>query len=141
MAKSKAEKQAALAVKIEEARKEQELAGPTLYDNPSIDDLLGPDPSPGTKPVTTTKTSTPKEKKVSTTPTAVKLNKGQMVAFRTKTGQVVIGSGVLYYVARMNNKLHYKEASQVTILPDDYKEGDPLPGNDMPTEEEFDDLV
>ena len=45
--------------------------------------------------------------------------KGQLVTFKNQKGEVIKGYGVLYYVARMNGKLFYKEASQVTILPNE----------------------
>lgn len=53
--------------------------------------------------------------------------KGHMVTFRNKAGEQVTGLGTLYYVTRMNGKLFYKEASQVAILPEGWKEGDALP--------------
>jgi hypothetical protein len=53
--------------------------------------------------------------------------KGVMVAFKNKAGDVITGLGVMYYVARYKNKLHYKEASQVVLLPEGWKEGDPIP--------------
>lgn len=42
--------------------------------------------------------------------------KGEMVTFTNKAGDRITGLGVLYYVARMKGKLHYKEASQVTKM-------------------------
>lgn len=53
--------------------------------------------------------------------------KGQMVAFKNKAGDVITGLGQMYYVARHGGKLHYKEASQVILLPEDWKDGDPIP--------------
>lgn len=53
--------------------------------------------------------------------------KGTMVAFKNKAGDVITGLGVMYYVARHNGKLHYKEASQVVMLPEGWKEGDAIP--------------
>ncbi len=91
-------------------------------DDLSIDDLLGDTPLPTLQEVRKRKAAKegkePKEK-VKKEPIDRSL-KGTMVAFRTKDGKVVVGMGVLYYVARMDGKLHYKEASQVTILPDDW---------------------
>jgi len=95
----------------------------------SIDELLGDIPE-DVKPApkaNAAKSSTPKEPKE---PKAPRVNKGVMVRFTNKAGQTITGMGVEYYVARMNGKLHYKEASQVTILPDDWKEGDPIPTKD-----------
>lgn len=43
--------------------------------------------------------------------------KGIMVTFTNKAGETIKGKGVLYYVVRQDGKLHYKEASQVTVLP------------------------
>lgn len=42
--------------------------------------------------------------------------KGEMVTFKNKAGDQITGLGVLYYVTRSNGKLHYKEASQVSIM-------------------------
>lgn len=64
---------------------------------------------------------------------ATRTAKGVMVAFKNKAGETIIGPGVLYYVARANSKLHYKEASQVVLLPEGWKEGDPIP--ELPTKE------
>ena len=44
-------------------------------------------------------------------------SKGVMVEFTTQAGELVRGKGVLYYVVRQDKKLHYKEASKVTLLP------------------------
>lgn len=60
--------------------------------------------------------------------------KGQWVAFKNKAGEQIVGLGTLYYVARAGGKLHYKEASQVQVLPADWKEGDPIP--EMPEQTE-----
>lgn len=86
----------------------------------SIDDLLGPEIEPSIP-------NNNKPSKVPKAPSAPRELKGEMVKFKNKSGQEIVGPGVLYYVARMNGKLHYKEASQVTILPPDWQEGDPLP--------------
>lgn len=58
---------------------------------------------------------------------AEKVIKGRMVAFKNKAGDQITGMGNLYYVARHGGKLHYKEASQVTLLPEGWKEGDAIP--------------
>lgn len=58
--------------------------------------------------------------------------KGQMVAFRNKAGELITGLGQMYYVTRHGGKLHYKEASAVTILPEGWKEGDAIPGMEEP---------
>ncbi len=94
----------------------------------SIDDLLGEIPE-DVKPAPT-KSSTSKAPKEPKEPKAPRINKGVMVRFTNKAGQTITGMGVEYYVARMDGKLHYKEASQVTVLPDDWKEGDPIPGKE-----------
>jgi len=60
--------------------------------------------------------------------------KGRMVAFKNKAGEQIVGLGQLYYVARAGGKLHYKEASQVVTLPEDWKDGDPIP--ELPAQEE-----
>lgn len=65
--------------------------------------------------------------------------KGQMVAFKNKKGEQIVGMGSLYYVARFEGKLHYKEASQVVVLPEGWKEGDAipeLPAKEVPATEE-----
>lgn len=62
--------------------------------------------------------------------------KGQMVAFKNKAGETVTGLGVLYYVTRAaGGKLHYKEASQVQVLPEGWKEGDAIPEFGAPATE------
>ena len=43
-------------------------------------------------------------------------SKGVMVEFTNQAGETIKGKGVLYYVVRQDKKLHYKEASKVTIL-------------------------
>lgn len=53
--------------------------------------------------------------------------KGQMVTFLNKKGERITGLGVTYFVARSGGKLHYKEATQVTLLPESWKEGDAIP--------------
>lgn len=54
--------------------------------------------------------------------------KGVLVAFRTKDKrELIVAPGVIYYVVRMHGKLHYKEGTQVVILPDDWSEGDGIP--------------
>lgn len=63
-------------------------------------------------------------------PKAEKVNKGVMVAFKNKKGEIITGKGVEYYVARHGGKLHYKEAGQVIFLKDDWKEGDEIVGKD-----------
>lgn len=45
-----------------------------------------------------------------------KESKGIPVTFKNKAGEVISGPGVLYYVVRQDGKLHYKEASQVTVV-------------------------
>lgn len=60
-----------------------------------------------------------KELKAAAKGQKVKVNrelKGEMVTFTNKSGARITGLGVLYYVARMDGKLHYKEASQVTKM-------------------------
>lgn len=42
--------------------------------------------------------------------------KGVPVEFKNKAGETIKGNGVMYYVVNLNGKLHYKEASQVTLL-------------------------
>lgn len=64
-----------------------------------------------------------KGEKVTTTKEA----KGVMVAFRNKAGELIVGKGVMYYVARSGGKLHYKEASAVSFLPEGWKDGDAIP--------------
>lgn len=60
-----------------------------------------------------------------------RVNKGVMVRFHNKAGQEIVGYGVHYYVVRYKGKLHYKEASAVTVLPEGWKEGDAIPGLDQ----------
>lgn len=45
-----------------------------------------------------------------------KVNKGTPCTFQNKAGETITGLGVLYYVVNLNGKLHYKEASKVTVL-------------------------
>lgn len=59
-------------------------------------------------------------------PKAARVVKGVMVAFKNKKGETIIGPGVVYYVARADGKLHYKEGSQVVFLPEGWKDGDPI---------------
>lgn len=66
-------------------------------------------------------------------PKSEKVTKGVMVAFRNKKGETITGKGVEYYVARHGGKLHYKEASQVIFLKDDWKEGDEIIGKNGET--------
>jgi FKBP-type peptidyl-prolyl cis-trans isomerase len=56
-----------------------------------------------------------------------KVLKGQNVTFTNKAGERITGLGVIYYVVRHGGKLHYKEASQVQVLPEGWKEGDAIP--------------
>lgn len=42
--------------------------------------------------------------------------KGQKVTFTNQKGEVIEGYGQLYYVVRQGGKLHYKEASKVTVM-------------------------
>jgi FKBP-type peptidyl-prolyl cis-trans isomerase len=56
-----------------------------------------------------------------------KVLKGQNVTFTNKAGERITGLGVIYYVVRSGGKLHYKEASQVQVLPEGWKEGDAVP--------------
>jgi hypothetical protein len=60
------------------------------------------------------------------TPKAARVVKGVMVAFKNKKGETITGPGVVYYVARHDGKLHYKEGSQVVFLPEGWKDGDPI---------------
>lgn len=60
-------------------------------------------------------------------PAAAATPKGVMVSFKNKAGETITGYGTLYFVARYNKKLHYKEASNVSVLPADWKEGDEIP--------------
>lgn len=83
-------------------------------EEPSIDDLLNDFPEP---------TAKLKQIRESTT----RQTKGMLVTFTTKKGQRIIAPGVLYYVTKCNGRLHYKEASQVQLLPDDWEEGDEIP--------------
>ena len=50
---------------------------------------------------------------------AKKETKGVMVTFTNQAGETITGKGVLYYVTRVDKKLHYKEASQVKVLTPD----------------------
>lgn len=67
-----------------------------------LDDLLG---TPDAKPVPSLKP-----------PKIPRQLKGEMVTFKTSKDKTVVGMGTIYYVARMNGKLYYKEASQVHIM-------------------------
>lgn len=89
----------------------------------SLDELLGSAPLP------LSAKKEQKETKVPKAPSAPREVKGVMVKFKNKAGQEIVGPGVLYYVTRCNGKLHYKEASQVTLLPEGWKEGDSIPEN------------
>ncbi len=62
-------------------------------------------------------------------PKVAKETKGVMVTFTNKAGETITGKGVLYYVTRSGGKLHYKEATQVTILSPEEIEA--LPVNDI----------
>lgn len=93
----------------------------------SINDLLGDNPL-GKQAVA----------KKGREPKALRDLKGVMVTFFNKKGERITGMGTLYYVTRFNGKLHYKEASQVQILPDDWNMGDPIPGAPV---EEIDELA
>jgi hypothetical protein len=59
-------------------------------------------------------------------PSTSRPGKGVNVAFYNQKGQLIAAPGVLYYVTRMDGRLHYKEASQVTMLPADWQPGDPI---------------
>lgn len=89
-------------------------------DDADLDDLLGDD-SPVNLPAEDSKLpNIPGE--ISDKPAKVKtprVIKGDVVTFKNKAGETITGPGVLYYVVRFNKKLHYKEASQVTVLPAD----------------------
>lgn len=47
---------------------------------------------------------------------STKKPKGEPVTFTNQKGEQILGYGVLYYVVRMNGKLHYKETSSVTKI-------------------------
>lgn len=86
----------------------------------TIDELLGPDPVLPAK-----KTKSKKEKPVAEAPKVKETKepvakqpralKGEMVTFQNQKGETILGMGTLYYVVRFKGKLHYKEASQVTV--------------------------
>lgn len=104
----------------------------TKKESDDLDDLLGDDPvikSAGNEDIDELLGSNPLASKGKVKePRIPREYKGEMVTFTNKAGQRIIGPGVLYYVARMDGKLHYKEKSQVVILPDTWKMGDPIPG-------------
>lgn len=104
-----------------------------------IDDLLGgPIPKAGEEDINDLLGSDPLEKIAKVKgPRDPSTLKGEMVTFKNKKGERITGMGVLYYVARMNGKLHYKEASQVQILPEGWKEGDPIPGVEIEVKDEL----
>lgn len=54
--------------------------------------------------------------------------KGKMVSFLNKAGERITGLGNLYYVVRANGRLNYKAADATIVLPEGWKEGDPIPG-------------
>jgi len=118
--KSKAERQAQLGLEMRTKSSPVVVVIPPDDEDEDINSLLGNDPTPATKQKAT------RERKSSGVLRERSL-KGQMVAFHTKKGELVVGHGVRYWVARMDGKLHYKEESQVTFLPDDWKDGDPIP--------------
>lgn len=92
-------------------------------DEADIDDLLGPDP----QSVPRTRSSKPREQK-STAVLRVRTHIGRMVAFMTQKGEQIVAPGTEYYVVRFNGRLHYKVAADCVLLPDSWKEGDPIPG-------------
>lgn len=94
-----------------------------------LDDLLGPEPEimkKVKKPKIGTGIGSVEEKRKQRTvdeankPSPIfRANlKGQMVTFKNKKGETIIGHGTLYWVVNMNGKLHYKRESEVTVLPD-----------------------
>lgn len=95
-----------------------------IEDIPSIDELLGPAPVVESK---TVKTSSTAKKEKTGTSTRMS-SKGKMVSFKNQKGETICGMGTIYYVVRFEGKLHYKEESSVTVLPEGWKEGDAIPG-------------
>lgn len=97
-----------------------------------LDDLLSDDEVVPSKPARfsnreltkSKKTDLPKVQKISVPRTKA----GTMVSFLNQKGERITGVADQYYVVRFGGKLHYKEISGVTFLPDGWKEGDDIPG-------------
>lgn len=139
--KTHEQKMADLQLLIEQAKEEQKKYAQGVHpsqgafakrrddpDDVDIDDLLGDEP---VKKV--------REKKATSVARVHKNNKGQMVSFHTKEGQHILAPGVQYYVVRFNGRLHYKQVDSCIFLPDDWKEGDAIPGQTQ--QEEIDDIL